>query len=380
MNEMVDKITKDIAGKRAKINELKKLQKMLDDELLSDEQATILQQEVENLLIEINKFSPKKSFKKDKKIEDFFASLDINFDEIESQKIEFLVDDFLIKNEVTMLVARPATGKSLIAISVSNMLLSEAKIEQVYYLDNDNSKVTLKSRNVHIIKQNFGDKFRYFVALQDSDFFQIIEKLKKTDLSDCIIVFDSITNFISGDRNSHADVSTILKDIKNLRNNNATVLFLHHQSKLNKDFNSDFAGSSAFLEDISCAYRLSKNEDKDALILHVLKDRNHMLSDVAFLYNDGNTLTKLDLQSALETNEDIGMRDMIVDFIQSCKQNRPNYSDIMKHMSENGYANKDKVNRIIQMYKNKSWIAKKQKSMNNRDVFELLDSSDKSDK
>lgn len=380
MSDVIDKIAKDLATKKAKIAELKKLQKMLDDELISDEQVAILEQEIEKLIVEINQFAPKKSLKKDKKIEDFLASLDINFDEIESQKVEFLIDDFLMKNEVTMLVARPSTGKSLIAISVCNMLLYDKKIEQVYYLDNDNSRVTIKSRNIHVIKQKFEDKFRYFVALQDSDFVKIVDSLKKIDLSDCIIIFDSITNFIDGDRNSHADVSNILKDIKNLRNNNATVLFLHHQSKPNKDFNSIFAGSSAFLEDISCAFKLSKNEDKNTLILNVIKDRNHMLSDVAFIYNSDNTLSKIDLNFAQETNEDIAMRDIIVYFIESCKQNRPNYSDIMKHMSENGYTNKDKVNKIIQIYKNKFWAAVKQKSMNNRDVFELIDSSDKSDK
>lgn len=380
MNEMVDKIAKDIAQKRAKINELKKLETMLSDELLSDEQTTILQQEIEKLMTEINKFSTKKTLKKDKKVEDFLAGFDINLDEIESQKVEFLVDDFLMKNEVTMLVARPSTGKSLIAISVCNMLLGDGTIGQVYYLDNDNSKVTLKSRNIHVIKQKFEDKFRYFATLQDSDYGKIVEKLKQIDLSDCVIVFDSITNFIDGDRNNHSDVAKTLKDIKNLRNNNATVLFLHHQSKINKDFNSIFAGSSAFLEDISCAFSLTKNEDKNALILSVIKDRNHMLRDVAFLYRDNNTLDKIELSFACETNEDVEMKDAIIDFIKSCMQNKPNYSDIMRHMSENGYTNKDKVNRIIQMHKNKFWVCKKIKERNNRDVFELLDSSDKQDK
>jgi len=380
VSEIIEKIAKDLSQKKAKIKELKRLEVMLSDELLSDEQATILEQEIENLLIEINKFAPKKSFKKDKKVEDFLAALDINFDEIESQKVVFLIDDFLIKNEITMLVARPGTGKSLIAISICNMLLHDGKIEQVYYLDNDNSRVTLKSRNIHLIKQKYEDKFRYFAALQDSDYVKIVEKLKQIDLSDGVIVFDSITNFISGDRNNHSDVSNVLRDIKNLRNNNATVIFLHHQSKLHKDFNSNFAGSSAFLEDISCAFLLAKNEDKNALILEVIKDRNHMLSDIAFLYNNDNTLSKIDLNFAFETNEDIEMRDVIANFITSCKQNRPTYTEIMKFMVENGYTNKDKVNRIIQAYKNKFWIATKMKSSNNRDVYELLDSSDKSDK
>ncbi|MFA5501895.1 MAG: AAA family ATPase [Sulfurovaceae bacterium] len=380
MSEIIEKIAKDLSQKKAKIKELKRLEVMLSDELLEEDQVAILQQEIEKLIAEINKFASKKSLKKDKKTEDFFASLDIKYDEIESHKLEFLMDDFIIKNEITMLVARPATGKSLIAVSTCNMLMLEQKVKQVYYLDNDNSRVTLRSRNVHGFQLVFGDKFRYFANLEDGDFIRIVDTLKKVDLTDTIVVFDSITNFIVGDRNNHADVAKMLKDIKNLRNNNATVLFLHHQSKLNKDFNSDFAGSSAFLEDISCAFKLMRNDDKNALVLNVIKDRNHILNDVAFVYNSGNTLTKLDLQFACETNEDIEMRDVISNFITSCKQNRPTYTEIMKFMVENGYVNKDKVNRIIQMYKNKSWIAKKQKSMNNRDVFELIDSPDKSDK
>ncbi len=67
---------------------------------------------------------------------------------------------------------------------------------------------------------------------------------------------------------------------------------MHHQNKLNKEFNSAFAGSSAFMEDISLAYELKKNDDKQTYIFTPLKDRNNISDCIAFKYNNDNTLTK----------------------------------------------------------------------------------------
>ena len=100
--------------------------------------------------------------------------------------------------------------------------------------------------------------------------------------------------------------------LKELRNNGASIVFLHHQNKLNKDFNSAFAGSSAFLEDVASAYELKKNEDQKTYIFTPLKDRNNISNSVAFVYNQDNTITQVDLDYALETNDDIEIRELIL--------------------------------------------------------------------
>ncbi|MFY9084050.1 AAA family ATPase [Aliarcobacter cryaerophilus] len=319
-----------------------------------------------------------KTIKKiDDKFEKFISQYDLDIKKIRNKKIEYLYDDFIIKNDITMIVSRPGIGKSLISVALCNMFLSNEKIKRVIYLDGDNSMITIKSRNIDVLKEKFGNKLYYILELSDSDLYRIIAELKKKDLSYVLVIFDSIKNFIIGDRNSHKDVTEIMNILKKLRNNGATIIFLHHQNKLNKEFNSAFAGSSAFMEDISLAYELKKNEDKQTYIFTPLKDRNNISNSIAFVYNQDNTIEKVDLDYAIETNEDVEIRELILNFIESRKE-KPIYSDILKYLENSGY-NKDKANKIIQSGKNKYWKSTRM-TQNNKLVFELQDNSDNQDK
>ncbi len=314
----------------------------------------------------------------DDKFEKLISSLDLDIQKIKDKKIEYLYDNFIIKNDITMIVSRPGIGKSLVSIALCNMFLEEEKIKRVMYLDGDNSELTVKSRNIHLLKEKFSSKLNYFVELSSSNLFQIITELKKKDLTDFLIVFDSIKNFIIGDRNNHKDVSDFMNILKILRKNNSSILFLHHQNKLSKDFNSAFAGSSAFLEDISLAFELKKNEDKQTYIFMPIKDRNNISNYVAFTYNQDNTLSKVDVDYALETKEELEIRELIINFITN-EKDKPIYSDILKYLTNAG-VNKDKANKIIQNGKNKYWKATRIANQNNKLVFELLDNKDNSDK
>jgi replicative DNA helicase len=112
-------------------------------------------------------------------------------------------------------------------------------------------------------------------------------------------------------------------------------------------------------------------------IFKPLKDRNNISNSIAFVYNQDNTLTQVDLDYALETNDDIEIRELILNFIKNQKD-KPIYSDILKYIVHAGY-NKDKANKIIQNGKNKYWKSTKIQQ-NNKLVFELLDNSDNQDK
>ena len=314
----------------------------------------------------------------DDKFEKFINNYDLDVEKIKSKKIEYLFDKFIIKNDIIMFVARPGVGKSLMALALCNMLLDAKKVKRVFYLDGDNSHITIKSRNIDLVKDKFGNRLNYFIELSDLDLYRIITELKNKDLSDILIVFDSIKNFIIGDRNSHKDVTDLMKILKELRNNGASIVFLHHQNKLHKDFNSAFAGSSAFLEDVASAYELKKNEDQKTYIFTPLKDRNNISNSVAFVYNQDNTITQVDLDYALETKEELEIRELIINFIRN-EEDKPIYSDILKHLTNVGF-NKDKVNKIIQNGKNKYWKATRLTKENNKLIFELMDSEDNQDK
>ena len=314
----------------------------------------------------------------DEKFEKLISSLDLDINKIKDKKIEYLYDNFIMKNDITMIVSRPGIGKSLISVALCNMFLVDLKIARVIYLDGDNSAMTIKTRKIHKLKEKHGSIFNYIFELTTSDLYKIIGELKNKNLIDFLIVFDSVKNFIIGDRNSHKDVTELMNILKELRNNGASIVFLHHQNKLNKDFNSAFAGSSAFLEDVASAYELKKNEDQKTYIFTPLKDRNNISNSVAFVYNQDNTITQVDLDYALETKEELEIRELIINFIIN-EEDKPIYSDILKHLTNVGF-NKDKVNKIIQNGKNKYWKATRLTKENNKLIFELMDSEDNQDK
>ena len=315
----------------------------------------------------------------DDNFEKFISNYDLDIEKIRNKKVEYLYENFIIKNDITMFVARPGVGKSLISIALCNIFLEEQKISRVIYLDGDNSELTIHSRNIHLLKEKYGNRLNYFIELSNTNFSKIVAELKKRDLTDFLIVLDSIKNFIIGDRNSHKDVTEFMNILKLLRKNSASILFLHHQNKLNKEFNSAFSGSSAFMEDISSAFELKKNEDKQTYIFIPIKDRNNVSNCIAFEHNKDNTLTKVDADYALETSEDLEIKEQIINFIKS-EKDKPIYSDILKYIVDSGGYNKDKVNRIIQRGKDKYWRASRVLRENNKLVFELIDSQDNQDK
>lgn len=311
----------------------------------------------------------------DKTFNSIFDKFDIDFDEIENVKFEYLMDNFLVKNEITMISARPGTGKSLLSVAVSNMLLIHKTIEQVFYIDGDNSKSTLRDRNIHYLKKQHGNKFRYFVGLGKNELWQIINTLKKMDLTNYLVAFDSIKNFIAGDRDKNKDVSPVMEILRTLRNNGATVLFLHHQNKKQKDFESDYAGSSAFEEDTSNAFTLKRNDDKNSLILKPFKARAGDLHEIAFSYNAHNhTLTKLDIVYAKQTKEMDEMIEETIEFLKSSRA-KPMWSELQKNLTDLGY-DKEKASKVIKSGEGKLWNFERG-DRNNQKLYFLISATDK---
>jgi len=294
-------------------------------------------------------------------------------EKIEEIKFEYLYDNFIVKNEITMIAAPPASGKTLLTAALSNIFLNENKIKNVIYFDGDNGSATLKDRNIHKLKKKWGKKLRYFheSSASKSQMFQIIKQLKKTDLTDAFIVFDSIKNFMTGgDRDKNKDVSKVMVVLQSLRARGATVVFLHHTNKPLRDLEElIYAGSSAFQEDTGNAYILQKNEFKKSFIFKNFKARTGQLIDIAFSYCDDHNLNKLDFLEASETEEDEQIRNEITDFILN--NSKCTYSLILKHVTSIGFS-KDKANRVIQSGKDRYWFTNKNKVKQNRDEYSLI--------
>ncbi|MDP3266269.1 MAG: AAA family ATPase [Sulfuricurvum sp.] len=322
----------------------------------------------------------------EQKLEKMLDQLDIDVEKIEKLKVEYIIGGMIVKAEITMIAAKPGEGKSLITLAICNMGLIAGSVEKVIYFDADNGGTTLSERGISMVKQRHGKNFRYIhdSTSTKAQMWQLIKTLKSTNLQNVLIVIDSIKNFMGGkDRDKNKDVSEVLQVLKELRSKGATVIFLHHTNKPQKDLQeSDYAGSSAFEEDSGNTFLLKHNQFRKTFVLEKRKNRVGQTQDTAFTYHPkSHSLRKVELMWAKELFTDEAIRLEIQDYLKSCKE-PPCYSQIFKHVCESGLCkDNNKINKVIQNGKERYWIAKKIREQNNKDVFELMiaETSDKSD-
>lgn len=391
--EEINKIKEDLKKKRQIKNEISSLEKLLEDEFITHEQSIVVEKNITNLQFRLDEFQTRKKNKIDNSMFDWLHNIRVQSEDLENLHIEFIFEKLIVKKEITMFAAKPGGGKSLTTVAISNMSLQNKDVELVFYFDLDNSATTLKKRGIDKLIEKWGNSFQYISLLQKKNgktiskktVWSIIKKLQNSNLENTFIIFDSAKNFLESgmDRDKNKDVSPLLDLFKNLRNKGATVVFLHHTNKPQRDIETQFAGSSAWAEDASNAFILTQNQHKKSFIFTPIKNRIGDLSEVAYIYLEHkHELEEIDITFAKETQEDEYIKNEIIDFIISVNHTPIIYSDIMKHLTTNGYPNKDKVNRVIQQGKNIYWATKKIKEKNNRDVYTLIvsDNPDKSDR
>jgi replicative DNA helicase len=366
----LEKIEAKVKQKEAQRSRLKQLEELKLNDFVEDNDLTEIEKEIQNLKNVLN-------LKAEKNIDDLdnlFDKFDLDVKKIENTKFEYLYPNFMVKNEITMFAAPPSSGKSLVSVALCNMFLSQNKIETIIYFDADNGSATIKERNIHKIKQKFDKRFRYFheSSASKSQMIQIIKQLQKTDLNDVFIVFDSIKNFMMGaDRDKNKDVSKVMEVLQSLRARGATVLFLHHTNKPQKDIELIYAGSSAFQEDTGNAYILQKNDFKNSFIFKKFKERTGDLKNAAFKYDaDSHTLSQVDFTEASETEEIAEINDLIIEFLEKQTQ-KPTYSQIMQHLQKQNYA-RNKSNQALQTGKGRYWQEEKL-TQNNKSVYSLIE-------
>ncbi|MDX1808924.1 MAG: AAA family ATPase [Sulfurospirillaceae bacterium] len=369
MNKIIIEIEKKVQQKEAIKQQINQLEKLKISGYINFEELEAIDIEIEKLKQNLD-IKEKKSFDE---IEKFLDKFDLDPVKVKNAKFDYLYPNMIVENEITMIAAKPESGKSLTAIGIANYVAKNGK--RIVYFDGDNGITTIKEREIDSVKIKFGKKFRYFHEsnAKKSEMLSIVSTLYETDLSNTFIVFDSIKNFVKGDRDKNRDVSETMNMLKSLRRQGATVLFLHHTNKPQKDLAElTYAGSSAWEEDTSNAFILKKNDFRRTFIFTPIKKRVGELTEIAFTYNqDTHTINKVDLSWAKETEEHEEIKAEIIDFLKN-QNEKPTYSQIIKHLIDQGYVNKDKNNTVVQTGKDKLWRATKIPEKNNRDVYELI--------
>lgn len=215
-----------------------------------------------------------------------------------NEEVNYLVEDFLVEQTITNIYAKAGHGKSFLALYLALQLLDEAKIDECYYIDLDNSKKALQSRGLDKIIV----KYPMLNYIHRSKFKQAIEviatikhQLENPELKDIsrkLIVIDSIRDFLGGkDMLKDKEVIPLMDDLKTLREAGATIIFLHHANKAN-----GVKGATAFIDSVDVAFQLKSiqliKHQKIAYALEVKKDRIAVTNTGFELDTTTHTLTK----------------------------------------------------------------------------------------
>ncbi len=191
---------------------------------------------------------------------------------VEDQK--YYIPNFLPEGGLVMFAGDSGVGKSWLAFAFSSTILRENPGKSVTFFDIDSGVVTTK-KVVNILWTRHGEERFGYVNQIDADEDEIIEILKdmaEDDLSNEIIVLDSLASFTKGKINDSSEVHEFLKICEKLRNAGALVILIHHVKKPKEDeVIPTYAGSFMIKKALDALYMIT-NEDKN-ITAHQAKAR-----------------------------------------------------------------------------------------------------------
>jgi len=277
----------------------------------------------------------------------------------------WLIDNILSPFTLNTIFSAAGAGKSLFVLLLSCYLLENNKIDTVIYLDKDNSKKTLQNRNLLAIKNKFGqNRFKYIPACNmDNEVMNILlGELKERKHGHCLIMVDTIRNFLKGDANSDKDSIAFMDTMKQIREYDNTVIMLHHVNKMKQIKNN-----TSIVDYSDVVYRLEANKDKEnnKLFFNISlgdnpKDRIGVKEEFSGI---------LDYKSYTLTLQDQGLNPEDMDFtnyVKSLLQNgEMNQSQIWENVKKELEMNfKGEVVAKLKRYNGVLWESKKSKYCN----------------
>ena len=135
----LEKIEQKVREKEALQNRLKKLEILKLSDYIDDEDLKIIDEEIASIQTKIGYTS----IKKFDEIDVFLDHFDLDPNKVTNSNFRYLFPNFIVKEEITMWAAKPATGKSLSAVAITNMSLASKSINRVMYYDAANGITTL---------------------------------------------------------------------------------------------------------------------------------------------------------------------------------------------------------------------------------------------
>ena len=218
----------------------------------------------------------------------------VDLKDLSRDETEFLIDEFLVKEAITMIYGAASAGKTWFMYALVRELIEQGSIKRVYYIDLDNPKRQLISRGVDrnlLIYESV--KYITKGSLRVAPM-ELLAELKKSSFGrvweDTLFVFDSTRDFV--DVKNDRAAKEFMEVMKALREAGATVLLIHHATKSGKFIE----GSAEFSRAADNVYELRQKLKRGSKIHYALKvendrdpvkDKSFIVDTKSFLLSEG---------------------------------------------------------------------------------------------
>jgi len=292
------------------------------------------------------------------------------------EEVDCLIDNYIIKGALHMAFAPPGSGKTFLAVGTSLKLLNDNKVDEVIYIDMDNSTPVLKSRGLQQIVKKYSN---FILITRSKGDFKAKALLKKLSAA-CkenpkiyegkFFVFDSIRDFLDGkDMNSDKDIIPILELLKDMRDmGKATILFLHHTNRSNDGVS--YKGSSSFMDSVDEGFSVASTRTTTGLSFKLKAQKKRLFeTDLAFDLNTSGEEMELITQDFEKQN----MKQVEVDVVEKAEDIlEKNHQGLSQSALLNAMGKKETDPTAIKYLKehvNKRWTRKQIPKLNNKIMY-----------
>ena len=207
----------------------------------------------------------------------------------------------LPRGSLIMIYAGAYTGKSSFMIAIGKEIVSSREEINYYHFDGDNTRETAADRGIHIIEAEFSNfNYKVITDKKKHERFEILKQIAECDvdeLSNTLIVIDSIKDFFCGDMIKDKDVNSFMETLKIITGKGGTIVALHHQTKqIGETNNKAWKGSTTFNDSADNTYFMSsiKKDGQMVVSLEVIKKRTNITNQTFIVYEKTHQIKKLD--------------------------------------------------------------------------------------
>lgn len=307
----------------------------------------------------------------------FEISKPITKEDIENvENQEFLYPELIIKNNITVIVSPPNTGKSALVFGIAKQLLKEEKINDLLFLDPD-SPISYVKKSISNMVDDFGDKVSYFNGVK-TDKFQMMDMLLSLTLmkqkvnEHTLIILDGLQFLINGEISKDSNVKPFMETLQKVRDKfGATIILLHHTKRAkNENGDAEYLGTQ-IIETVT-DNMIVANAKNNNLFLHILKSRA----------DKKNNVYAIDIDFANKEIKNVrlkGKKDEI-EAEQSEIPDEINVSDILDFMQDKKVGLKElkakfgkNVSDILKEYLGKYWNKKQNENDKFSPIYWVID-------